>query len=219
VLGVESDPNLGNNLVLTTNAAITPIADLALDVVSSPNPLFFTANNSVTYTITVNNLGPAAATGVAVTNTLPSEVTFLSATPSGYIRAGSVVTFTNLGNLASGAQSVATIVVRALTATTLTNDTSVGSVVTDPLKGNNIFSVKTLVELPQVGFSRVGNNLVIAWPAGATTYALERTLSLTPPVIWTLVVTPAPVTVGDQKTVTLPVGGGSEFFRLREVGP
>jgi uncharacterized repeat protein (TIGR01451 family) len=219
VLGAQSDPNPGNNLVLTTNAAITPIADLALNVVSSPNPLFFSANNTVTYTITVNNLGPAAATGIAVTNTLASEVTFLSATPSGYTRAGSVVTFTNLGSLASGAQTVATIAVRAAAPGTLNNDTSVGSLVTDPLKANNLVSVKTLVELPQVGFSHVGNNLVISWPAGATDYALERTLSLTPPIIWTLVVTPAPVTVGDQKTVTIPVGGGSEFFRLREVGP
>lgn len=219
VLGLESDPHPGNNLILTTNTAITPIADLALDVVGSPNPFYFSANNTLTYFITVRNLGPATATGVAVTNTLPPGVAFLSATPSGYTRAGSVVTFTNLGNLTSGAQTVATIVVRALTATTLTNDTSVGSVVTDPLKGNNIFSVKTLVEFPLVGFSRVGNNLVIAWPAGATSYALERTLSLTPPIIWTPVVTPTPVTVGDQKTVTLPIGGGSEFFRLREVGP
>ena len=219
VLGVESDPNPGNNLSLTTNAVIAPIADLVLNVVGSPNPVFISANNDLTYTITVYNLGPATATGVAVTNTLPPEVTFLSATPSGYTLAGSVVTFTNLGNLASGAQTVATIVVRAVTPATLNNDTSVGSTVTDPLKGNNLVSVKTLVEFPQLGVSRSGGDLVIAWPAGATAFALERTLSLTPPVIWTLVVTPAPLTVGDQKTVTVPIGAGNEFFRLREVGP
>jgi hypothetical protein len=167
----------------------------------------------------VNNFGPATATAVGVTNTLPAEVTFLSATPSGYTLAGGVVTFTNLGNLASGAQAVATIVVRAVTPATLTNDTTVGSIVTDPLKGNNTVSVKTIVEFPQVDFAVVGNNLVISWPAGATAYSLDRTFSLTPPIIWTPVTTPAPLTVGDQKTITLPIGSGSEFFRLRAAAP
>jgi uncharacterized repeat protein (TIGR01451 family)/uncharacterized delta-60 repeat protein len=216
---VESDPNPINSIASTTNTVIAPIADLVVDVVSTPNPVFITTNNNLTYTITVNNLGPATAIGVGVTNTLPGEVSFLSATPSGYTLAGGVVTFTNLGNLASGAQTVATIVVRAVTPATLTNNTTVGSSVTDPLKGNNTVSVKTIVEFPQVGLIRSGNNLVISWPAGATAYSLDRTFSLTPPIIWTPVTTPASVTVGDQQTITLPIGSGSEFFRLRAVAP
>ena len=43
---------------------------------------------------------PATATTVKLTNTLPAGVSFVSATPaSGYTLVGSVLTFTNLGNV------------------------------------------------------------------------------------------------------------------------
>ena len=62
--------------------------------------------NYLTYTITVSNLGPATATGVVVVDTLPPAVNFISASPAErYTVAGQVVTFTNLGNLGSGAQT------------------------------------------------------------------------------------------------------------------
>jgi len=91
--------------------------------------------------------------------------------------------------------------------------------VLDPLKGNNTFLVKTVVAFPEFTVSRSGNNLVISWPASATDYTLESAASLTPPVVWTPVTTPPALTVGDQKVITLPMGGGDEFFRLRAVGP
>jgi uncharacterized delta-60 repeat protein/uncharacterized repeat protein (TIGR01451 family) len=219
VLGAQGDPNPGNNTASTTNTVVAPAADLVLDVVDAPDPVYISSNNNVVYTITVNNAGPATATGVSVTNTLPSEVSFLSATPAGYTVVGRVVTFTNLGNLGSGAQLVATISARAVTPATLTNTTTCGSATTDPLKGNNTISVKTVVEFPSFGFTKVGNNLVIAWPAGATAYTLERATSLTPPITWTEVTTPPALIVGDQKVITLPIGSGNEFFRLRAVSP
>ena len=218
-LAVESDPNLENNVATMSNVVISPVADLAVSVTDSPDPVFVATNNNLTYTITVNNFGPATATAVAITNSLPPAVTFLSATPAGYVVGGGVVTFTNLGDLGNGSQFVATITVRAVTPATMTNTTTCASIVTDPLKGNNTVSVKTVVEFPQVNSARVGNNLVISWPAGATAYTLERAISLTPPVVWTVVTTPPPLTVGDQKTITLPIGSGSEFFRLRATGP
>jgi len=219
-LGAQGDPNPGNNIAFTTNAVVPPAADLVIDVVDSPDPVYIAAGNNLTYTITVNNMGPATAVGVAITNTLPPEVSFISATPAGYTVSGGVVTFTNLGNLGSGGQLVASITTRAVTAGTLTNTVSVGSSATvDPLKGNNSVAVKTVVEFPQFSFVRAGNNLVISWPAGASSYILQQTTNLTPPVIWTAVTNPPPVTVGDQKVMTLPIGNGSEFFRLQAVSP
>lgn len=218
-LGSQGDPNIANNSVTTTNSVVGPTADLVLDVVDAPDPVYISSNNNLVYTITVNNAGPATATAVGITNTLPQEVTFLSATPAGHTVSGGVVTFTNLGSLGSGAQLVATITARAVTPATLTNNTTVGSTVTDPLKGNNTISVKTVVEYPAFNYVRSGNNLVISWPAAATAYTLEGTTSLTPPVIWTPVTTPPALTVGDQKVITLPIGAGNEFFRLQAVGP
>src|SRR5205814_233412 len=104
-----------------------------------------------------------------ITNTLPASVSFVSATPTnGYTLAGSVVTFTNLGNFGSGLTATATITVHPNAAATLTNTATCGSGVTDPLKGNNTAAVKTVVSFPPVTVSRSGNNLVIAWPVEAT---------------------------------------------------
>ena len=93
-----------------------------------------------------------------------------------------------------------------------------GSLVFDPLKGNNTVSVKTVVEFPQITTTRTGSTLVIAWPADASAYILEHTTSLTPPAVWTPVPTP-PIRVGSQNMVTVTIGSGNEFFRLRTTAP
>ena len=220
VFASQSDPNLLNNVATTTTVISPPTADLGVNVVDAPDPVYYSTNISLVYTITVTNAGPATATGIAVTNELPLNVLFLSATPGGYTRVGNIVTFTNLGNLSSNGQTVATITVRPLGVDTLTNTTSCGSAdVIDPFKGNNTVSVKTLVATPQMSIARVGNNLVIGWPVDAPTYTLWRATSLTAPVVWTQVTSPPPVVVGNLRTVTLPLGGGSEYFRLQTVAP
>ena len=63
------------------------------------------------YTLTATNLGPNAATGVTVTNTLPAGFTFVSAAPSGICStAGQPVVVTcNVGSLANGANAVISI--------------------------------------------------------------------------------------------------------------
>src|SRR6185436_18841992 len=110
---------------------VAPTSDLALGLLSSPNPVL--VGNNLTYSFIVTNLGPATATSIGLTNILPPGVTFISATPSGYVVSGSVVTFTNLGSLPSGGLGLASIIVKANLAGTLTNDASCGSVITDPL--------------------------------------------------------------------------------------
>src|SRR6476659_1293728 len=51
-------------------------ADLKLTKSDSPDPV--TVGDVLTYTIAVENLGPAAATAVKVTDNLPSTVDFVS---------------------------------------------------------------------------------------------------------------------------------------------
>lgn len=220
VSGTESDPNLDNNSATNTTIVLPPTADLAIGMVDSPDPLYIGAGNTLTYTITVTNLGPATANTVTVTNTLPPGVTFLSASPLVYTVAGNVVTFTNLGNLAfGGVPLTATITVRLTSPATLTNTAVCGAGVTDLVKGNNSISVKTIVDFPAANVAISGNGLVVSWPADANGYVLETATNLAPPVIWTQVTVPAPVTVGGMKYVTNSIGAGSQFFRLRAVGP
>ena len=53
---------------------MTPLAsDLAVTVIDTPDPV--TAGASLTYTLVITNYGPAVATGVVLTDVLPSEVT------------------------------------------------------------------------------------------------------------------------------------------------
>ena len=74
----QFDPNTGNN---TASATETPQqADLALTkTVSDPTP---NVGDTITFTVTLTNQGPDAATGVQVTDLLPAGLTFVSATPS-----------------------------------------------------------------------------------------------------------------------------------------
>ena len=60
-----------------TTTVVNPAADLAITKSDSPDPV--TVSQPLTYTLTVINHGPSAATGVTVTDPLPSTVTFVSA--------------------------------------------------------------------------------------------------------------------------------------------
>jgi uncharacterized repeat protein (TIGR01451 family)/fimbrial isopeptide formation D2 family protein len=74
----EPDPNPGNN---TGSATETPkYADLG--VKKTTNNVQPGVGETVTYTVSLFNLGTSAATNVEVTDTLPGNVTFVSATPS-----------------------------------------------------------------------------------------------------------------------------------------
>src|SRR5439155_25890843 len=131
---------------------------------------------SLTYTLAVSNAGPATATTVRLTNTLPATVNFVSASP-GYSLVGSTLVFTNLGDLGSAAQLTATIVVQPTVAGTLTNTASVGSITTDPLKLNNSATIKTVVEGLTLSAARSGSNITLSWPAAASSYVLESAAS------------------------------------------
>jgi uncharacterized repeat protein (TIGR01451 family) len=81
---VRSDtPDLvpANNTDIEPTVVAAPTsADLAITKTDAADPVI--VNGNVVYTLTIRNDGPAAATGVTVTDTLPAGVTFVSAVPS-----------------------------------------------------------------------------------------------------------------------------------------
>ena len=207
-----ADLNPADDTASVGVTVVSPTADLAISLFDSPNPLLL--GNDLTYTITVSNGGPATATGVIVSDTLPPAVNFISASNCTVV--GQVVTFTNLGDLQAHEQITnITITVRPTTAGTITDTARCYSGVIDPFKANNSASVKTIVELLPLTVSRVGRSFEISWPTNKSNYILESTTDLKPPAVWTPVTDALPSLAGGQMTVVVPIGPGNRFFRLR----
>jgi uncharacterized repeat protein (TIGR01451 family) len=199
---------------------IAPTADLVISLLDSPDPVLL--NNNVTYNLTVSNLGPATATGVVASNTLPSTMTFVSASPGGtnytikYTAGGQlVVTFTNIGSLAKNARTNLAVTVKAQAAGTITDTAACRSDVTDPLKANNAATVKTIVQgvpLP-LSVREVNGGLAISWPAYGG-YFLESTEDVTPPSAWAPVTDASVIVANGQVTAIVAIGPYNRFFRL-----
>ena len=68
--------------------------------------------------------------------------------------------------------------------------------------------------VPVLAVGVSGGNFVISWPVSANGYTLYRTTTLGPGAVWTLVAT-APVQGGGLNTVTVPLSGAGQFFRLQ----
>ncbi len=114
---------------------IKPVADLGLTKSDSPDPVL--AGQLLTYTLGVSNAGPHAAAGVTVTDTLPANSTFdsASATQGSCSESAGTVTCA-LGTVANGGTASVQIKVRPNSQGTVTNQASVASDAGD-LNGSN----------------------------------------------------------------------------------
>jgi uncharacterized repeat protein (TIGR01451 family) len=132
------------------------VADLEVIKADTPDPVLVGA--PLTYTIRVANLGPQAATGVVVTDEMPSQTIFVSAsTTSGNCeRKGRRVTC-NIGNLAADATKAnavtVTVQVQPRKVGTIENTASVDSIENDPVTANDRSTTSTQVTEPAQAFT------------------------------------------------------------------
>ena len=100
--------------------------------VSKSCPVDMVAGTQAAYSITVSNTGSSTANNVVVTDTLPAQVSFVSATPAPTSQAGATLTW-NLGNMAAGAST--TITINANVMATSGTATNTASATTDSVEG------------------------------------------------------------------------------------
>ena len=141
--------DLSGNSAVASNI-LTPLADLSITKTAAPASIRLGAGN-LTYTLTVTNHGPSTATGAQVTDTLPTGLTLVLATPSQGTGCSGTSTITcSLGNLANGASASVNIVVTPTAENTYVNTSTVSAAETDLFPANNSASVTTTVGNPVV---------------------------------------------------------------------
>jgi uncharacterized repeat protein (TIGR01451 family) len=124
----------------------TVSTDLGVTLGASPNSVL--PGENLSYTLAVTNLGPASASSVTLTDTLPAGVTFISASP-GCVNLGSQVVC-NVGVLSSGDASNFTVVVTPTVGGLLTNTLTVASPTPDPNSANNAATNVITVDAPPI---------------------------------------------------------------------
>ncbi|MEI6653795.1 MAG: SdrD B-like domain-containing protein [Verrucomicrobiota bacterium] len=124
------DTDLTNNSATDTDTA-TPEADLAITkTVDKDKPL---VGSQVVFTLTATNHGPSAATGVKVTDTLPSGYQFVSASPSAAYSAG----VWTIGSLAKNASVSLQITAKVNATGDYLNVATITGTEQDPDQSNN----------------------------------------------------------------------------------
>ena len=151
----------GTDAFVAKIAGLAKTADLSITKTTSGTP---TINTNLTYNITVANSGPDPATGVVMSDTLPSGVTLVAVTPS---QGSCSSTTCTLGVISPAASATVTIVVKPTVAGSITNTATVSASEIDSNSANNKATVTSAVAVPTtlalqlVGAVAVGSNITL----------------------------------------------------------
>ncbi|HEY1799727.1 MAG TPA: C25 family cysteine peptidase [Terriglobales bacterium] len=139
VTETQADYNLVNNTA-SASTTILPASDMSI---TKTGPATANQGDTITYTLTAKNNGPTVATTIVVTDTLPSQVSFSSASAGCSFSAGTVTC--TAASLAVNATAVFTVSVIAQTVGSAVNTAVVSASQTDPTSANNTSSVTTVI--------------------------------------------------------------------------
>ncbi|MCC5654074.1 DUF11 domain-containing protein [Nostoc sp. XA013] len=122
------------NNIKYNNLNVAAIADLT--IVKTANVTVPTIGQSVTFTIAVTNNGPNAATGVVVTDQLPTGFTYVSSTvTAGTYNSGTGIW--TIGNIANGVTRTMTVTATVNATGNYTNVATVTGTENDPVPADN----------------------------------------------------------------------------------
>jgi uncharacterized repeat protein (TIGR01451 family) len=132
------DDNLRNDVYIRDRR---PATDLSLTKTDAPDPV--APRGTLAYTLVATNHGTNPAVGAGILDTLPADVTFVTAS-AGCTHSGGKVDC-DLGTLAPGASATVTIRVTPKRTGVITNTATAGSLVPDPDPSNNTATTATTV--------------------------------------------------------------------------
>ena len=145
------DANRENNTAIVSTTVTSPSADLSVTMTDNLDPLVI--GNDLTYTLTVRNSGPSRTAGFTLIDTLPANVTYVSATSSqGSCRQSAGTVSCTLADDPADPVcpdcAVVSLVIRPTSSGTITNTASVSSDQSDPNPADNSASENTTVNEP-----------------------------------------------------------------------
>ncbi|WP_031431003.1 MULTISPECIES: pre-peptidase C-terminal domain-containing protein [Methylomicrobium] len=135
-------------VVATFNLAPATQADLVVSQSDNPDPA--TVDSDLVYTVTINNLGTSIATGLVLTDTVPTGVAGVRCTNCGTCTFSNSVLNCPLQDLAAGASHTWRLTVTPKSAGSLTNQVNIASATPDPNMANNAASEMTTVNPKRV---------------------------------------------------------------------
>ena len=193
--------------------------DSATDLAISLSPVQSLAGlgQVFAYSIMVTNSGFQAANNVIVTDFLPTNVVFSSASAGGQFT-NSAVTW-NLGALSAGSSANLSLAVIPANLDAIKNTVTVASITLDPVPGNNTTTASATVLLPPTipvnNLSVTASNVSLTLNSvSGVSYTLEYKTALNDAAWLPLL----PPTLGTGRTMTLldtnPPSGPSRFYRL-----
>ena len=193
--------------------------DSATDLAISLSPVQSLAGlgQVFVYSIMVTNSGFQTANNAIVTDFLPTNVVFFSASAGGYFT-NSTVTW-NLGALSAHSAANLALAVIPATLNAIKNTVAVASITPDPVPGNNTATASATVLLPPIipvhNLSVTASNVSLKLISlSGLSYTLEYKNALSDPAWLPLL----PPTLGSGGTITLvdtnSPSGPSRFYRL-----
>lgn len=144
----DGNGNLGDSGIFS----VSPTNDIVVQISDSPDPV--TLGQNLAYTISVTNTGPADATGVVISNALPTNVVFVAVTSAqGSCNHAANIVQCDLGTVPSGLRIDVLVTVTPTMLGSIVAHASVTRNESDSDPSNNSASATTLVSNPSIRIS------------------------------------------------------------------